>query len=190
MEDEVAIVGNGFIALDDARENYCRLIVARAGIVAAYKQAINPRVSDEEAMNLGTNLARVAEVSARITKLEEDRLLVRNITKDSLVADIARMYRVNACDYFDDKWNLKSQCLWTESMRMACGGIEQTKFGWKLELYGKDVIIDKISRMLGFDAPKQSEISLVNNVKSMSDADLMQIAAEDVEFEDVSDGRG
>ena len=102
-------------------------------------------------MSLATTLARTAVVSERIAKLEEDRILVRNATKECLIGDIVRMYKVNACDYFDDDLEiLRPKSEWTEEMRMACSSIDRTKYGWKLTLYGKDVALNKVIDMLGF----------------------------------------
>lgn len=183
---EVSVSRNGHEWLDDAREQFCRLLVQRVGLVAAYKQAINPNVSDAVAMSLGTTLARVSVVAERVNKLEEDRILVRNTTKESLIGDVVRMYRVNACDYFsDDLEELKPKSQWTEDMKMACSSIERTKYGWKLTLYGKDVALNKVIDMLGFNAPKQSEVHHVNDFGSMTDEEVAKIVAEDVEYEEV-----
>lgn len=185
-QHDVSLSRNGHEWLDDAREQFCRLLVQRVGLVAAYKQAINPDVTDSVAMSLATTLARTAVVSERITKLEEDRILVRNATKECLIGDIVRMYKVNACDYFsDDLEMLKPKSEWTEEMRMACSSIERTKYGWKLTLYGKDVALNKVIDMLGFNAPKQSEVHHVNDFGSMTDEEVAKIVAEDVEYEEV-----
>jgi len=181
---EVANSLDGFMWLDDAREQFCRLVVQRLGIAAAYKQAINPDVSTEVALSLGATLARQPEVSDRIVKLEEDRVLVRNASKDSLVSDYIRMTRCSAVDYFNEDWTLKPKSEWTKDMRLACKSIEKTKFGWKLDLYGKTEVMDKVSDMMGYNAPKQSEVRVTNDLKSVDIDELKKMAGvEDVDCE-------
>jgi len=185
-QHEVSVSRMGHEWLDDSRENFCRFLVARQGLVSAYKQAINPNVTDAAALSLATALARTAVVAERINKLEEDRILVRNATKECLISDVVRMYRVNACDYFsDDLETLKPKTEWTEDMKMACSSIERTKYGWKLTLYGKDIAIDRIVNMLGYNAPKQSEIKYTNDFGSMTDEEVEKIATEDVDYEEI-----
>ena len=89
--------------LDDKRERFARAIVAGEGLLSAYRNAFGASAArdDELAMNQAITLARVPQVANRITQLESERRIVRNITRDSMIADLKNMADVSISDYFN-----------------------------------------------------------------------------------------
>ena len=89
--------------LDDKRERFARAIVAGEGWLMAYRNAFGASAArdDELAMNQEITLARVPQVANRITQLESERRVVRNITRDSMIADLKNMADVSISDYFN-----------------------------------------------------------------------------------------
>src|SRR5574344_958778 len=161
--------------LDDDRELFCRLIVSRLGVVAAYRQSMDRRADEDTALEMGSSLARVPEVAERIEVLEEDRVLLRNTTKESVASDYIRMTRVNASDYFNEDWTLKKKELWSEDMKLACKSIERTKYGWKLDMYDRTVVMDKIVGMMNLKPDIPAGAGAVDDMRNKSDAELQEI---------------
>ena len=104
--------------LDDKRERFARSIVAGEGLLRAYRNAFGASAArdDELAMNQAITLARVPQVANRITQLESERRVVRNITRESMIADLKTMADVSISDYFNVSggiWELKHPTEWT-----------------------------------------------------------------------------
>ena len=154
--------------LDDKREQFCRNIVAGMGIIASYRNAIDSNASDEVAYDMGKRYAMIPTVANRITHLEENRRVIRDTTRDDIVADLKRMYDVSISDYFHVSggiWELKHPSEWTEAMRRACSKIKPTKFGIELEIQGKEWLVDKINDAMGYKLPEEgnTEMSKYDN---------------------------
>ena len=144
--------------LDDKRERFARSIVAGEGLLRAYRNAFGASAArdDELAMNQAITLARVPQVANRITQLESERRIVRNITRESMIADLKQMADVSISDYFNVSggiWELKHPSEWTNAMKRACSKIKPTKFGIELEIQGKQWLFEKIGDLMGYSLP-------------------------------------
>ena len=147
--------------LDDKRERFVRAIVAGEGLLRAYRSAYGASAArdDELAMNQAITLARVPQVANRITELETQRRVVRNVTRESVIADLKSMADVSISDYFDVSegiWQLKHPSEWTNAMKRACSKIKPTKFGIELEIQGKQWLIEKIGDLMGYSLPHEN----------------------------------
>lgn len=178
--------------LNDTLESFCRSVVRKRDIAGAYLRCIDNKISSDEAYKRGVSLLNREDVGHRVTELESDRRIVRNINKETVIARMARHTKVNACDYFDDMgvggaFAIKPMSEWTDDMKEACSGIEPTKTGWKLSLYDKDVIWDKIAKLQGYYEGESKNLGAPNDLAGKTDEELRSIL--DVDYEEVKDGK-
>ena len=151
--------------LNKKKKSFVRAIVAGEGLLRAYRDAFGASAArdDELAMNQAITLARVPQVANRITQLESERRIVRNITRESMIADLKSMADVSISDYFNVSggiWELKHPSEWTNAMKRACSKIKPTKFGIELEIQGKQWLFEKIGDLMGYSLP-------VNNTQKL-----------------------
>ena len=66
----------------------------------------------------------------------------------------------------------------TESQVKAIESVKQGKNGIELKLHGKSWSIERICKMLGYDAPVKIEDKRVTNFESMSDEELKKYIGE------------
>ena len=173
--------------LDDRREAFCRNIVARMGLVDSYLASIDSSANREAAKEQAMILVNTPEVCERITELEKERTICRNITKESLLAGMKKIYDVSAVDYYEnDIATLKSPSSWTPEMRVAVKRIKPGKFGTEIEMQSKDFLMDKIIKLSGIEPHPVAQSSKVS-MDQYSDDELRKLAAEDVSYEEVTD---
>ena len=173
--------------LDDRREAFCRNIVARMGLVDSYLASIDSSAKREAAKEQAMVLVNTPEVCERITELEKERTICRNITKESLLAGMKKIYDVSAVDYYEsDIATLKSPSSWTPEMRVAVKRIKPGKFGTEIEMQSKDFLMDKIIKLSGIEPHPVAQSSKVS-MDQYSDDELRKLAAEDVSYEEVDD---
>jgi hypothetical protein len=170
------------ILLDDDRESFCRYVVARNGIEKSYQMAYNIKGGKEVALLLLEN----PEVCARINQLERERVVMRNLTKESLIVGLKDIYDVSIADYFNTDFDgLTDSETWTPAMRSAMKKIKFGKFGVEFEIADKVVVADKIISMMGYNEPLQREED--SGLSKFTDQELEDMATMDIEFEEVKE---
>ena len=173
------------IMLDDERESFCRNIVARNGIEKSYNMAFGVTLNEYDANNMAVLLLENREVMLRVNQLEKERIVYRNLTKESLVVGLKEIHDVSIADYFNDEMtSIKSSDKWTESMRLAAKKIKFGKFGVEFEIVDKMAVADKIINMMGYVIPEQKEIH-DSGLAKYTDKELAEMAGVDVDFKEV-----
>ena len=173
------------VMLDDVRENFARMIAAGEGIEKSYNTAYGVSLNAYDANNMAITLLENQYVVDRINQLYKERMIMRNLTKESIVVSLKEMFDVSIADYFDEEMQcLKSSDRWTESMKMAAKKIEFGKFGVKFEIADKMAIADKMINMLGFVKPEQKEIS-DSGLSKYTDKELAEMAGVEVDYQEV-----
>ena len=177
------------VMLDDVRETFSRMIAAGEGIEKSYNTAYGVTLSAFDANNMAITLLSNKYVVDRINQLYKERMIMRNLTKESVVVKLAEMFDVSLADYFDeDLQQLKSTDKWSEPMKMAAKKIEFGKFGVKFELSDKMAIADKIINMLGYINPEQKEIS-DSGLSKYTDKELAEMAGVEVDYQEVKQSK-
>lgn len=173
------------VMLDDQREAFCRMIVARDGIEKSYNAAYGVTLNADDANNMAMLLLENNDVIARVNQLERERITYRNLTKESVVTGLADMFNVSLADYFDSSMeSLKDTSEWTEAMRLSAKKIEFGKFGVKFEIADKMAIADKIINIMQYAQPAQKEIT-DSGYSKYTDKELAEIAGVEVNYKEV-----
>jgi len=177
------------VMLDDEREAFCRMIVARDGIEKSYNAAFGVTLNADDANNMAMLLLENNDVIARVNQLERERITYRNLTKESVVTGLADMFNVSLADYFnDDMSELKKTGDWTEAMRLSAKKIEFGKFGVKFEIADKMAIADKIINIMQYAQPAPKEIS-DSGLSKYTDKELAEMAGVEVDYQEVKQNK-
>lgn len=101
----------------------------------------------------GDVMVRVSELQARLEKKEI-------LSKEAILNDLKEISTVTIDDYMeirDEQLKIKDTKDWTKAMSRACTGIKPGKNGIELTIMGVKYAYDRISKMVGYDAPLKIE---------------------------------
>jgi len=90
-----------------------------------------------------------------------------DITKDAILNELSSIVFADIRDYiiFDNEvLKFKSFSELTDRQAKAIESIKQTKDGFELKLHGKNWSIEKVCKMLGFDAPTKIDANINESV--------------------------
>ncbi len=168
-------------SLEERLEKFSRLIADRYGLVRSYRLAYDyDKGTDDEVESLAYNL--IAEndyVKDRITRLHDDKKVLQSITRDDLLVAMKRVVDVSISDYFTMNalggLQLKNFRDWTPSMKMACCGMKQSKFGVEVKILDKMGAINTISNIMGYSEQSNTMIKVTTEYGNMSDKQLKSI---------------
>ena len=109
------------------------------------------------------NLLKNTYIALTIEK-EQARLQEKtDITKERILKELNAILEAKITDYVEFKGQslrFKDLDTLTEAQQRAIESIEETKFGIRLKLHGKSWTIERICKMLGYDAPTKQELNL------------------------------
>jgi hypothetical protein len=97
----------------------------------------------------------------RIEELQKELREKSDVTKEEVLSRLCATIRSDIRDYveFDGvKPKFKSFDNLTDAQAKAIEGIKETKYGIELKLHGMSWSIDRICKMLGWDAPDKREV--------------------------------
>ena len=164
-------------SLDDSRDAFCRAIMnLGVGVVQAYKDHIDPHATDRQALTMGALLCEEDAVKDRLLYLKENRAIIRNLDKNTVLAEVTRIATVSPIDYYNEDWTAKSPREWTSGMKKACKAIKPTKNGIEIQTIGKDWCIDTINKMQGYVKDERNVIEVTSKFEKMSDKELAEYA--------------
>ncbi len=103
------------------------------------------------------------KINAEIERRMKRTALTSEITKRQVLDELKNILDAKISDYveFDGKkLKFKDFVKLTEKQLKAIESIKETKHGIELKLHGKSWTIERICKMLGFDAPVKQEMKL------------------------------
>ncbi|MFY9154108.1 MAG: terminase small subunit [Prolixibacteraceae bacterium] len=136
-----------------------------AAIRAGYSEKTANRIASE-------NLSKPV-IQNKIAELQKLTREKAEITKQEIMDELGAILRANISDYmkFDGKKiEFKSFSELSEHQLKAIEGIKQGRNGIELKLHGKSWSIDRICKLLGYDAAHDIFISLEKLDESVLDA--------------------
>lgn len=160
------------------QEKFCNLYIETGNATEAYRQAY-----DCGNMKYDTIRKRSAELlnNGPITgRLEEKRISLNeesDIRKQDILEELKAIAFSDIADYveFDGvSLSIKSFEKLTPSQRKAIESIKKGRHGIEIRLHGKNWSIDRICKMLGFDAPVVMEQRINSGFEDVTDEDLKQ----------------
>ena len=158
------------------QEHFCNLYLEIGNATEAYRQAY-----DCGNMKYDTIRKRSAELlnNGAITgRLEEKRISLNeqsDIRKQDILEELKAIAFSDIANYveFDGmSISIKSFEKLTTSQRKAIESIKKGRHGIEIRLHGKNWSIDRICKMLGFDAPVVMEQRINSGFEDVTDEEL------------------
>lgn len=145
------------------QENFCNYYIESGNASDAYRRAYDCEKMANETINVkSSELLKSGNVSVRVNELKTILQSKSDITKDAILNELRSIVFADIRDYVefeDEVLRFKPFSELTDSQAKAIESIKQTKEGFELKLHGKNWSIEKVCKMLGFDAPTQIESS-------------------------------
>lgn len=145
------------------QEKFCNRYIESGNASDAYRYAYDcTRMKDETVNNKAYILQNKGDIRERLTQLKDELKKKSDITKERIIEEVVAVLNAKITDYLDfDGHTLKFKSFadLTENQIKAIESIKEGKFGIELKLHGKEWSIDKLNKMLGFDAPEKMDIT-------------------------------
>lgn len=129
---------------------------------AAYRLAYpaSKKWKDRTVWSRASELFSDSEVLGRIEEIRATLADKEIISKEEIIKDLQIMSKVTIDDYMEivnEEVKIKDTKNWTHAMKRACTGIKPGKNGIELTIMGVKYAYDRISKMVGYDAPIKTE---------------------------------
>lgn len=154
------------MALTIKQEKFCNYYLECGNASEAYRRAYSCKGKSNNVIWVeSSKLLNSPKVALRIKELQAQMRNRSDITKDEAVGILADIARANIVDALEIKSNeafttilIKDISQLPLSMQRSILSIKSTDKGYELKLYNKIDAIDKISKLLGWDAPVKQEV--------------------------------
>lgn len=152
------------IKLTLKQNNFCNYYLETGNATDSYRRAYSCENMKPETVNRNAKeLLDSNKIAARINQLQQSIQKRADITKDEAVKELASMVRskvVDAVSIKEGKIIIQDIDELSDDMKSAISSIKQTKAGIEVRFYDKVQAIDRLSKMLGWDAPTKSEVEM------------------------------
>lgn len=146
------------------QEKFCNKQIECGNASEAYRYAYDAfKMKDTTVNRCAKEMMDNPNISARINELREELKGKTDITKERILKELNAILEAKITDYVEFKGQslrFKDLDTLTEAQQRAIESIEETKFGIRLKLHGKSWTIERICKMLGYDAPMKQELNL------------------------------
>lgn len=149
------------------QEKFCNYYIETGNASEAYRRAYDCKKWKEKSVwEKSSAMLNNVKVQTRIKQLREELQRRSDITKDEAVGILADIARANIVDALIVKTDKDSTTVLVKdvtklplNMQRSIISLKSTEKGYELKLYNKIDALDKLSKMLGWDAPAKQEIS-------------------------------
>ena len=145
------------MSLTIKQENFCNYYVESGNASEAYRRAYDCKNMKQESVVVkASELLSNGNVSVRVKELKANLQKKSDITKERILNELSSIVFADIRDYVtfrNEELRFKSFDELTDSQAKAIESIKQTRDGFELKLHGKNWSIEKVCKMLGFDAP-------------------------------------
>lgn len=160
------------------QENFCNYFIECGSASEAYRRAYSCSNKSSEWIGVeACKLLKNPKIALRISELQEEQKKKLDITKEEILRMLKNIMYADIRDFLtlkDGVLEFKNSDEWTDDMAMQVESVKQTKDGIEIKLNGRAWSIQRICKMLGFDAPQELN---VNAAKPMSMDEAKKIIA-------------
>lgn len=146
------------------QEKFCNKQIECGNASEAYRYAYDAfKMKDTTVNRCAKELLDNPKITARLNELRERLQEKTDITKEQLLKELQTIKDTNILDYFEIHGNtlrLKDLATLPIEQQKAIESIESTAYGVKLKLHSKTWSIERLCKMLGYDAPTRQELNL------------------------------
>ena len=148
----------------------------------AYRFAYDCSKMKDATVNVkASELLTKGKITVRLSELQGELKEKSDITKEQVLDQLRCIMFADIRDYVDfdgTTISFKDFSLLTDNQAKAIESIKQGRNGIELKLHGKSWSIERICKMLGFDAPTQMVAQLSTGFEKMSDDELKELIKE------------
>ena len=148
--------------LTPKQEKFCHAYLEGGNASAAYRTAYSAsRMKTETVNRKAKALLDNGKIRARIQQLQDEIKKISDIEKRRVLYELKAILDSKITDYVeftDGSLKFKNFDELTESQIRAIDSIKQTKYGIELKLHGKSWSIERICKMLGYEAPRKVDV--------------------------------
>ena len=145
----------------------------------AYRFAYDCSKMKDATVNVkASELLTNGKITVRLSELQGELKEKSDITKEQVLDQLRCIMFADIRDYVDfdgTTISFKDFSLLTDNQAKAIESIKQGRNGIELKLHGKSWSIERICKMLGFDAPTQMLAQLSTGFEKMSDAEWTEL---------------
>lgn len=160
------------------QENFCQAYIETGNASEAYRKAYSYKKMKDSVINIkACELLKNGKVSVRVRELQSELKKSSDIKKTALLEELSCIAFSDIRDYVTfDGTTLKFKSFddLTGKQARAIESIKKSKTGIELKLHGKSWSIERVCKMLGFDAPKDLNL----NFERLPEEQLDQIINE------------
>ena len=165
-------------------EKFCNKYLECGNASEAYRFAYDcSKMSDDTVRNNAYMLLQNSEITARVKELQDELQKASNISKERVLEELGAILEARITDYVNlvtervplpqnkkekkagapiqymdvQKLVFKNFDQLTDKQVRAIESIKEGRNGIELKLHGKSWTIERISKMLGYDAPEKHE---------------------------------
>lgn len=160
------------------QEKFCNKYIECGNASEAYRFAYGCKNwTDKTVWERASTLLRNDKVATRVDDLKAEVKAKSDITKERILEEMSAILEAKITDYLEfDGTSIKFKDFsdLTERQVRAIESVKQGKNGIELKLHGKNWSIDRICKMLGFDAPVIMEQRLTTGFENVDDGELKE----------------
>jgi hypothetical protein len=115
------------------------------------------------------------KIAVRVKELQADLQRRSDITKDEAIDILKNIARANVVDMLQIKrgknyviFLIKDLSKLPLSFQLAIQSVKSTDKGFEVKMYSKIDALDRLSKMMGWDAPVKSEVNIDGEDKSIT----------------------
>ena len=144
------------------QEKFCQKYLELGNASEAYRQVYScRRMKEKQVWEEASKLLKNPKVTQRIKGLQEEMRKRSDVTKEEVLRMLRGIMYADIRQFLTIKegsvqW--KDSTEWTDDMAMQVESVKQGKDGLELRLNSRTWSIQRICKMLGFDAPQEIKI--------------------------------
>ena len=166
------------MALTVKQTNFCNYYIEIGNASEAYRRAYNAvNMKPETITSKAYELLQRDDFKAMIKELQDKNQAKHDYTQDEAIKQLTTIARCDISEFVEWDGNLLS---WkpfedlTKEQKSCIESVKMTKDGLELKIYGKVQTIERISKMLGFEAAIKNELKAdvkvgIINIDPLSD---------------------
>lgn len=160
-----------FMALTIKQEKFCNYYLECGNASEAYRRAYSCEKMKSETINIkASELLNSGKVSVRVKELQAALQSRSDLNKDEAVNILTNIARANVVDMLEIKRTKEYRIFLVKdltrlpiSFQLAIQSVKSTDKGFEVKMYSKIDALDRLSKMMGWDAPEKKDITSNGN---------------------------
>lgn len=150
------------------QEKFCNYYVECGNASEAYRMAYSCEKAKCDTVNRkSVELLNNGKITARVKEIQAEQKAKSDITKEEVLKMLRNIMYADIRNFLTIKGGfvaIKDSSEWTDDMALQVESVRQTKDGIEIKLNGRAWSIQRICKMLGFDAEEKIAVNVEKNL--------------------------